>query len=216
MALPPNFDAYPLVGPDQITPNKRQDGVDPSEILNYLFKKSFGIPNTIPYSDYANDSAGAFNSTPAIKNKYIYAQPIPDTAPSDLTTDGSWTVGTRQTSTSYPYLVYYTNVPMTSINGNQSFACYDTNGILFSNNGIPYFYGDGSSYNIILTANDTTILYFGQISYGSWLMDTDSGVLTFYDDVTAATVDAANPPIISFWRYEGLTGNANIVEVFDA
>jgi hypothetical protein len=83
---------------------------------------------------------------------------------------------------------------------------------------IPHYYGDGTSYNITLS-DDTisrTPLFFGDEDSGSWIMDTDSGVLTFYNNVTSTTIDNVNPPRISYWRYEGLTGNANIVEVFDA
>ena len=54
---------------------------------------------------------------------------------------------------------------------------------------------------------------------GNWLLDCDSGILTFYDNVdsNAYTVvdEDQNPPRISFWRYEGLIGNNTVMSVQD-
>lgn len=209
MALPPNFSIYPLVGDS----GQRADGVDPQEILNYLFKKSFGIPNTRQYITYANELY-SYNSTQNLLNTNIYSQFIPYNAPSDLNQDSI--LNYKYTSQSFPYIAYYSNVIMNSIN-NTSFNVIH-NSILISNKCIPYFFGDPetTSYKIIVTTNTNTELFFGSIPHGSWIMDTDSGVLTFYDDVSIDIVNSAYPPRISYWRYEGLTGNANIVEVFDA
>jgi len=219
MALPNNFLTEPLVGPG--VNGWRSDGVDPTEMINYLFKKSFGIPNAQAYKTYRFDFSGTYNSTQTIKNNFIYAQYIPDTAPSDTIEDTSWSIpqSSRYISQSYPYLVNYRDILMTGLNSdNPSFVCKNSDDTLISNNTIPYYYGDHSSYNIILKGNNNTLLNFGLLSAGSWIMDTDSGILTFYDDVdpTIATVNKDTPPRISYWRYEGLTGNANIVEVFDA
>lgn len=219
--LPDNYFNAPLVGNSY-----RADGVDPTEILNYLFKKSFGIPNTQVYNAYYGDNPATFNSIPSVKTEKIYSQKIPFTAPTDMVEDTNWNTlgfgGTKLISSSIPYLANYQNVNMTYITGTY-FPSFSVGQVtypvaIYSTNTIPFYYGDGASYNITITASNETPLDWGSKNAGSWIMDTDSGVLTFYDDVTITdvTVSAANPPKISFWRYEGLTGNANIVEVFDA
>jgi hypothetical protein len=257
--LPSNYFTSPLIGTDI-----RQDGINPTEILNYLFKKSFGIPNGKAYFTY-NREFPDYNSTPSVKNDKIYSQKIPNTITKPTITnnsldlndtnfieDSNWinigyaseyiggynnALGQKYISKIYPYLTYYNNVKMVTTgypiapngyyNGLQapkapSFIVGSNTTpqqtICLSTNIIPYFYGDATSYNITLKDNTSTTLLFGDPESGSWIMDTDSGVLTFYDDVRLEniTVDAENPPRISYWRYEGLTGNANIVEVFDA
>ena len=228
--LPNNYFQEPLVGPGAT--GWRNDGVDPTEILNYLFKKSFGIPNAQSYYDYANDFSGSYNSTQSIKNNYIYSQKIPNSKDlSDLIFINNWlnlghqtngdvpdtTYGYKYISSNYPYLAYYSNVLMKTTNPTSpslSFMVGNAPDNVTSKNMIPYFYGDGTSYNIQLyDYNGTNSLIFGDQNAGSWIMDTDSGILTFYDDVTGATVNADNPPRITFWRYEGLTGNSGIVNV---
>lgn len=252
--LPDNYFTPPLIGTDI-----RQDGIDPTEILNYLFKKSFGIPNGKAYYTYNNEFT-TYNSTPSIKNKYIYSQKIPNTIvkptiinnsldPTDnnFNEDSNWSnigypnaytggytnaLGQKYVSNIYPYLAYYNNVKMISTGYPNtttpiapSFMVGNiVRGVVtcLSTDIIPYFYGDATSpnnYKIKLTddSDPPNELIFGEPTSGSWIMDTDSGVLTFYDDITTGlTVNNANPPRISYWRYEGLTGNANIVEVFDA
>ena len=37
-------------------------------------------------------------------------------------------------------------------------------------------------------------------------IDSDSGVLTFYNIITSNIVSFSNPPVISFYRYEGVVG----------
>jgi hypothetical protein len=211
--LQPNYSNFPLVGSDGI----RNDSINPTEILNYLFKKSFGFPNTSLYDAYNNEAVGSFNSTPYIINKNLYSQPIPNIAPTDLSNDLTWTNGTRSISSNYPYLARYENVLMqVNIGTYPSFYVEDNNGNKHTKI-IPMFFDPDQSYIISLSTTNNVGLDFGQISSGSWIMDTDSGVLTFYDDVTIGEgVSSTNPPRISYWRYEGLTGNANIVEVFDA
>jgi hypothetical protein len=87
-------------------------------------------------------------------------------------------------------------------------------GTNFSKNSIPYTFGDLTFAPVIKDVNGISF-DFGDSNYGSWLLDADSGVLTFYDRINLAqyAVDADNPPRITFWRYEGLTGNSGIVNV---
>jgi hypothetical protein len=83
---------------------------------------------------------------------------------------------------------------------------------------------DGNQlYDTITTTTTTTVpivigyttLTFGDKVAGNWLLDCDTGVLTFYDNVnpSRAIVNTNYPQRISFWRYEGLIGNSSIVNV---
>ena len=94
MALPSNFFAYPLIN---TALGCNADGVDPTEILNYLIKKQFSIPNTRPYSSYATEQ-----NLPNIRvsfKDYNYSQFIPPLAPTDIflvTTFSNYNSGPNQ------------------------------------------------------------------------------------------------------------------------
>jgi len=228
MSLASNYFSYPLIGPTSNYQDYLADGVNPTEILNYLFKKSFGFPNANPYNDYNNDLASFYKSEKNLTNNNIYGQFIPFASSSlyPLIQDTSWsnpghpldTSGAKYISSNYPYIAYYSNVKMTKAgNDSNSFFCGDSTKVIatnFSKNSIPYTFGNLSFKPKLYYANGDEFL-FGNSNYGSWLLDADSGVLTFYDRINLAlyAVDANNPPRITFWRYEGLTGNSGIVNV---
>jgi len=233
MALPSYFFSQPLVGPN----TRNNDGIDPAEILNFLFKKNFGVPNVYPYIGYDGDRPGVFNSTKITNNTNLNVQIIPNLNENIPITqvnnwiNTGWTYsstddyGAKYTSDEYPYLAYYSNILMKSAGLNtNSYFCGNgqTDQIVatnFSKNAIPNNFGDYYFYrHILTTSNGISLENANNGTGGSWLLDTDSGVLTFYDTITVpdAIVNRDTPPRISYWRYEGLTGNANIVEVFDA
>jgi len=205
------------------------DGVNPTEKLNYLFKKSFGIANTKSYYDYSLDSTN-FKSSIFLTINSTYSQYIPTTQQEleplivvDGWTNPSWpgtlNSGIKKISSNYPYIAKYENVLLTdsvgysnSFSGDKGLA--EQGHPVFTNQAIPYYYGDGSTFNhIVFNSNTNTQLSFGSVVDGSWLLDTDSGVLTFYDAVQTAVVNVNNPPRLTFWRYEGLIGNSGIVNV---
>jgi hypothetical protein len=230
MSLASNYFSYPLIGPTSNYQDYLADGVNPTEILNYLFKKSFGFPNANPYNDYNNDAPASYNSEKNLTNNNIYGQFIPFASSSlyPLIQDASWsnpgypddnTTGVKYISSNYPYIAYYSNVKMTQAGiDSNSFFCGDGNnpiGTNFSKNSIPYTFGDFTYKPILYYSDGVRVFNFGNSNYGSWLLDADSGVLTFYDRINLAqyAVSALNPPRITFWRYEGLTGNSGIVNV---
>jgi len=232
--LPNNFFQYPLVN----TTGCNSDGVDPTEILNFLFKKSLGIPNTRPHGDFTSELY-TWNSILNVDNKTLYSQKIPYDAsdigrliqvpfsnigyPNDFLTSFIDSLSSKYISSNYPYIALYSNVLMVPTdNGNSNtFFCGNTNNqsfinnTSFSKNAIPYYYGDGLIYNhIVYLCNGIFPLSpLNAQDGGSWILDTDSGVITFYDTVTNGIIDNSNPPRITFWRYEGLTGNSGIVNV---
>jgi len=125
----------------------------------------------------------------------------------------------KYTSLQYPYIAYYQNLLLTCIG-------YDNNKGLYSNLDTTYTHpllqgAISGSYDItyspiLLGINkDTGNPYQIVQDDGSWILDTDAGVLTFYDlndSTTSLTqVSRSNAPTISFYRYEGLYGEANIL-----
>jgi len=234
------FSQYPLINTNASN-SYRGDGVNITEIVNFIFKKQFGIANTSPYATYNNEySLTSFtNST---KDRQ-FSQTIPFEYPIDIYEDYTFRNNMlnynndnnqgRYISSNYPYLVFYSNIIMSAIDEglNVSFIAknYNSTNNIISQNAVSYYYSRKtpsiSEYSTNLYDNafkifdftSLTELPFGNPSYGSWLFDSDSGVLTFYDDVdqTLATVNAQNPPRISFWRYEGLIGNNTIMNVVE-
>ena len=210
------------------TPDNKifSDGVNPTEKLNYLFKKSFGIANTKSYFNYDLDSPD-FKSSIFLTINSTYSQYIPTTGEElePLIKVNSWinpdwpgllNSGEKYISSKYPYMALYSNVLLKDCVGYcNSFSL--GNGLeghpVFTNQAIPYYYGDGYTFNHKVFSSNNTQLAFGPIYSGSWLLDTDSGVLTFYDAVIVETVNVNNPPRLTFWRYEGLIGNSGIVNV---
>jgi len=232
--LPSAFNQYPLIGSndtiigDYIV-QRRYDGINATEMLNYIFKKQFGIPNAYPYNTYDDDT---LQRVSAINNSTLdkqYSQYIPYQPPTDKIQDTTFdnskygNTGERYISSNYPYMAYYTNMQMSYISDYSFFVGYNNDdGTTFylTQNAISPFYGrdptfDPQTYFKELLVYDSAgnPLEFGIPSAGNWILDCDSGILTFYDDTPNVT--ATNPPIISFWRYEGLIGNNTIMNVKD-
>ena len=118
----------------------------------------------------------------------------------------------RFSSLIYPYIAFYSNILLTNITspGQTLYVNLDTtyaNPLL--QNAISGYYD--YSYTPHLYFSNTG----GEITNdnGYWLLDTDVGTITFYDSnaSTGPQVSRNNPPRISFFRYEGLFGEANIL-----
>jgi hypothetical protein len=237
--LAPNFFEYPLIGSNSTTMaiDRYTDGVGPTEMINYMFKKQFGIPNVFPYQPYNSDiqlQISALNNSTLDKQ---YSQYIPYNPPTDKVEDTSFNKygGKRYVSSEYPYMVYYENLQMRTVQEAtiNAFCVADTNGpdadtnTILTRNAISPFYGNDpnftSSYQTelkieVMINNEILQLFFGTIPEGSWLFDVDTGIVTFYDSINSSdygVITNANPPRISFWRYEGLIGNNTVMSVQD-
>lgn len=81
---------------------------------------------------------------------------------------------------------------------------------------IPFNFDILGSYNVQLYKSDGTEIPFGETG-GDWIPDKESGIITFYEHDNVTGVDAANPPLFSFYRYVGDKGLANVSQgnVFD-
>jgi hypothetical protein len=233
--LPPNYFSYPLINTSL---GCNADGIDPTEIINFLFKKQLGFANTAKVNLYSTEGNN-YNSFKPTTTDLLFSQYIPAIPPTDLIeipfcniNEYSYKSGqTKYISSNYPYLAYYSNVCMNSASIDtisaftiSKYDIYQTYGNILTKNAIPYSYGVSaetgennykSQIKITLFDDQDIELYFGDIDSGSWIFDTDSGILTFYDSVNFFTVDPTTPPRISFWRYEGLIGNNTIMNIAD-
>lgn len=228
--LASNYYAYPLMGA-----NCNADGIDPTEIINYLFKKQLGFANTNKIGTYNNEST-LYNSYNPTTTNLLFSQFIPPIPPRDLIVVPFCNVNiyagisgqVKYISSNYPYLAFYSNVFMNrstpAPTNSNSFTICNNNTNTYSNflttNAVPYSYGIGNLYKNVLkisTSNLSNSLSFTGSTDGSWIFDTDSGVLTFYDTPSRAglSINATTPPRISFWRYEGLIGNNTIMNIAD-
>jgi hypothetical protein len=120
-------------------------------------------------------------------------------------------ISKKYISCNYPYIAYYKDLLLTAIGLNVSlnYTRLDTTYTHpLLQNAISTYYDSSyftqlASCNVLLSRNN-----------GSWGFDTDAGVITFYDSNTqfVQQVSRTNPPRISFFRYEGLFGEANILQ----
>jgi hypothetical protein len=188
--------------------------------LDILFKKSLGLPDAFPNKPSSNEVAVGSNRPAVLPASQIYQQPIPSTAPSDLVS-ASFTVGngaaqlggnpaTKQVSTAYPYIAKYNYIPLIDATGNSNNKvsyCYKIGSGNILQNSISSAYDIAGSYGISLFTNAGTPLLSSNATDG-WVIDNDSGVVTFTNSTTNYYF-TSGPPFISFWRYEGAFGIQN-------
>ena len=151
-----------------------------------LMKKSFGAAETLVTRDFFEEPK--LGKTAILPSQiWAEADKIPNTAPVGMT--NGQTVGVVQR---------YIKLSLTHIPGSNNHSYYHES----LKNTIPFNFGDGS-YNYELYRSDgTTSIPFGSFD---WLLDTEAGVLTFYN--TGQTlVTSATPPQISFYKYVGAFG----------
>jgi len=117
-------------------------------------------------------------------------------------------ISQKYISYNYPYIAYYKDLLLTAIGVDlsQTYTELDTTYTHpLLQNAISSYY-DSSYFNELGLSN----ILVANIN-GSWILDTDAGVITFYDK-SIPQVSRTNPPRISFFRYEGLFGEANILQ----
>ena len=145
-----------------------------------LFKKSFGLAETTTNRQFFEETMKGRSATwPS--SVIGQESSIPTTAPSGMT-DGQ-TVGVVKRRIA---------LSLTAVPGTTN-AFYDPDMV----NIIPFNFGDGS-YNYVLNDSTGDSIPFGD---DDWLVDTEAGVLSFYNGVPANM-----PPKLSFYKYVGLMG----------
>ncbi len=207
-----------------------------SQLTNLLFKKNYQKPSTLDSRLFFQEPNLPARS--AVFQSQIYAQEIPSTAPSDLSslTDSSLDDNgfvmkgsyAGKTSSLYPQIKRFIKVPLTEIIGTsgQGFECLTpsvSHPLGFADSTSPTAYGHTASYGKVLQASipfnqDVSGSYainvyksteseipFGS-SGGSWLFDSDAGVLTFYAIGSVTGVSSSLAPLFSGYVYVGQFG----------
>jgi hypothetical protein len=152
-----------------------------NDIAKLLFKKLLGVSSTAPSREFFEEP---YPGRQAIMSQDVWNQSdqIPSSASGALVNDGDidGVVQLRK------------NIALTAVPG--------TSGAFYSSlliDAIPFNFGDGS-YNYVLKNSLNQQIPFG---LGDWIVDTASGVVTFY-----GTVPPNMPPNISFYKYVGTKG----------
>ena len=212
------FLGIPLTVPDTVYSTEAQPNnktFTQNSFPNSHFIKRYA--QLVPLSNYMSPSAtsfGVFNITRArIDNNFSqnFVNLIPSKFFDKVFTYQANT--SRYISLSEPYIVYYSNIllePIGSFINSDKYSNFcPTYGHPLLVNSISQYYD--ISYSPRLVFSNTRIQIFPTNGY--WLLDNDSGLLTFYDSNTSGNqVSTSNPPRISFYRYEGLFGEANILQ----
>jgi len=179
------------------------------QILNLLYKKYLDLPNVNPNIKGTTSEPALFSA----KNSYIqnnFAQYIPLSNPNDYHTVAtyltSFGVTTKKISLSYPYIAYYDKLPLVSATqyNDNSYTHSNLNRIIlatYNNSYSPTIFNFNTTQNITQVGSNAPLPDSEYIN-----IDSDSGVLTFYNITTSNIVSFSNPPVISFYRYEGVVG----------
>jgi hypothetical protein len=171
-----------------------------NQVINLLYKKYLNSPNTNPNSTSTAQEPLNQNSA---KNVYLqnqFSQLIPLINPNDFYTVETFESTTKQVSSNYPYIAYYSTLALFSATqyNNNSFSRSNFNQLI-----LPTY---NNSYSVTIWNNNklSNITNLPDNQYIN--IDPDSGVLTFYDNITSNLVSYNNPPVVSFYKYEGLIG----------
>jgi hypothetical protein len=218
-----------------------KDAQNIPEMMYLIVKKNFGLANTIPDRLYSSETVPNIrnaipNSFPFIHQTKLYSQYVPLSNPmvsqvqglnnnnyidySFSNTNklfwGNQTLVEFQSSKyincNYPYICYYSNLLLTNVINESVATIYSNFNTSYGHplliNAIPEFYD--LTYRPYLFYSNTGARIISRDGY--WLLDPDAGIVTFYDSNTGGSqVNSNNPPRISFFRYEGLFGEANIL-----
>lgn len=170
--------------------------------LELLFKKVFAgkasTDNNRAYYEeptVANGRLSVFST-----NVWSEAHLIPDSGISDLTSVGDGG------NISEGVIAYYSGSELGYVQGTGG------DGTAFSSSlqdWIPFNFGDGSSYNYILTDASNTRIFDTDSS--NWTFDTETGVLIFHDTLPSGVNTSNNLPKISGYVYTGKKLNTGVV-----
>ena len=191
-------------------------GFSDSEKIDLLIKKFFGKPSTNTSIQFYQEAG--LNARPSIFQDQIYTDTIPATAPNDIKDlgsgdnddDGDSLGGSvkGKTSSSDTMVRKYVKVQLVKItNGLNSAFKGPANGgdANILQNAVPFnFDDDTGTYNYTLYDKNDDQIPFGT---GDWVIDPDSGHITFYEyDDVSSVIDENNPPTLTYYRYVGTTG----------
>ena len=203
------------------------------EKTNYLFKKLLGKPSTLDDREFFQEPNRPARSN--VFQTQIFKDSIPATAESTLVAltdssvdnNGNTMAGSYEGKTS-GIIKRYIKVPLTAITGtggkayealeattshpnnNNSDGSGGADGTSGTYNritqdSVPFNFDPLGSYEIKLYKASGAEIPFGS-SGGEWILDYETGVVTFYEYSNISGVNESNPPLISFYRYVGEKG----------
>ena len=161
------------------------------QVSERLLKKSQGVAETnypLGVRGIGEESIGTYNLVLS-EDIWVQSSLIPLDAPSLLDNEESGVVK------------YYDKLQLKVVDGGTNVSFISENGEL--KDCISGKFGFSYKPKIFNTNGDI------QIYNGSWMVDYESGVLTFYDindPEIEAVVNSSNPPLISFYKYIGKKG----------
>jgi len=179
--------------------------------LDILYKKFvLGVTDANPNKDAAAEAG--LNRPSIIPSLQILTNTIPAIAPIDLSSVTSFTpangAGTKQVSTTYPYIAKYTQLKLVDATSSKlgvSFAYSTSQATNLCTYAIPFNYDLVTATYAITVYDSLGTVIASNDSTNPWVFDPDAGVVTFTS--TVANYKLANaPPSITFWRYEGQLG----------
>lgn len=175
-----------------------------SEIATLLFKKMVGKPSTLETLQAFQEPSR--EARPAVFQSQIWADTIPAVADPALQTatldDNGQPLSGSTAGKTVDKVRKYVCVPLTMVAGSNGAAYESATGL--TQDCIPYGYDPAGSYLYTLYKNDgTTVIPFGS---GDYVLDCESGVLTFYSLADVTGISALLPPKITFYKYVGSKG----------
>lgn len=174
-------------------------GIGTNALVDYLYKKSLGAPQTNPTTDINVEPA--FSSTPSIFQSQNYAQNIPIPAPTDWTPNGA----NIQFSTQYPYIYKYTQLQLSNAVSGSTNAAFRHGSMI---NIIP------KSYHVSYAPTICNATQTQNITNQQLILDPNSGILIFIP-LNQGLASSSFLPRVTFYSYTGLIGNPGIATLQD-
>lgn len=185
-------------------------GTEMSNQVTFLYKKALGVWNTLLTGEYYSEPKVSSRWT--IYTTQTFQQYIPIPAPTDwalnVVTDKS--VLYKCNSISYPYIAKYSVVTsiVTPITGSNAYTSP------YMLNAISEEIDTSYSYSLYVTSNgNSNVLSPFSVAEttGNWSVDPDAGLLSFanlagYTPTQQWYIGKTTPPVLNFFRYEGVVG----------
>jgi hypothetical protein len=180
-----------------------------AEKVNYLFKKALGVPNAQIDGEYYSENPKPARWT--IYTNQLFQQYVPTTAPVDLelVSEGGNPILYKYTSIQYPYIAKYkVRLAPSFIGSSNAYSSQYLNNAI-SETLDPF---GNYAYTLFATNGGNTALLFNVLKgNGQWVADPDSGIVTFYSLPDNSmppgySISPTNPPVMIFYRYEGVIG----------
>jgi len=180
-------------------------GLSTDQIMELLYKKLLlNISDTNPGGNYLIEPIRQNFINTQYTNIFSQVIPVPAPASNDLILMVQSNGYSKYRSSNYPYISYYSTiqlVPATYCN-TISFSSPLLSNIITSAYHITYSYNIFSSDLI----NIKNTIYLNQ-----YYLDPDIGTLTFFN--TGNNFNNGNPPLLSFYKYEGQKGDSQFLNI---